>query len=415
VGGLVGHSFASSIAKSYAIGTAQGGDSAAVGGLAGRKSGGTVRSSYATGEARGGGNGASVGGLVGFNENSTIERSFALGLARGGQTGNGAADVGGLIGTHYGSGISQTYAAGRVFGGGNSRVGGLVGMYFNQNAVQSYSVGSVEGGAANQGGGLTGGPYSGTQASYWDMNTSGSPSSFGGVGKTTKQLKNKVPHDFNKKAWSITPNVSYPFLTDPDLNFSGALAIVVTVVPGLKNIAYSLLPISQLDPDQYAEPVEHADQASLATVYTMVARTIGINDYVTELNGVKIDTYFWNDATQQATWKGPVKQYASLRALTAIPAEQPIDDSNIIGPLKSNKMVIVGGSYDKPGGGTAIHWMLATSFTVGEGGAIESLVANDPWTGRQVRIDPATKRVIAPADFPLANFQVDQFRVVSIK
>ena len=41
--------------------------------------------------------------------------------------------------------------------------------------------------------------------------------------------------------------------------------------------------------------------------------------------------------------------------------------------------------------------------------------ANDPWTGVQVRIDLASKQVVAPAGFPLAGFTVDGYRVVWIR
>jgi hypothetical protein len=39
------------------------------------------------------------------------------------------------------------------------------------------------------------------------------------------------------------------------------------------------------------------------------------------------------------------------------------------------------------------------------------VVAKDPWTGKQVRIDPIAKTVASPADFPL-DFRVNGFRVV---
>jgi hypothetical protein len=42
------------------------------------------------------------------------------------------------------------------------------------------------------------------------------------------------------------------------------------------------------------------------------------------------------------------------------------------------------------------------------------IVANDPRTGLQVQIDPSTKMVVAPANFPLTNFTVNGYRPVSI-
>jgi hypothetical protein len=43
------------------------------------------------------------------------------------------------------------------------------------------------------------------------------------------------------------------------------------------------------------------------------------------------------------------------------------------------------------------------------------VVANDPWTGRQVLINPATKRVVSPAGFPLAGFEIDGYRPATLQ
>lgn len=47
-----------------------------------------------------------------------------------------------------------------------------------------------------------------------------------------------------------------------------------------KNLLYTFLPVSQLDLSQYANPVTHADEASLAAAYTIIARAIGVTDDV---------------------------------------------------------------------------------------------------------------------------------------
>jgi hypothetical protein len=49
------------------------------------------------------------------------------------------------------------------------------------------------------------------------------------------------------------------------------------------------------------------------------------------------------------------------------------------------------------------HWMLATAV-LKTGGTVTGIVANDPWTGRQVIIDPATWRVSWPSNYATANF-----------
>lgn len=48
------------------------------------------------------------------------------------------------------------------------------------------------------------------------------------------------------------------------------------------------------------------------------------------------------------------------------------------------------------------------------GNAVNTVVANDPWTGMHVEISPATKKVVSPAGFPLTNFTVDGFQPVVV-
>jgi hypothetical protein len=328
-----------------------------------------------------GGNNSWVGGLVGNNGNvgggaATIGRAYSTGPV----SATGAASyAGGLVGYHGTGSDDQTreaYAAGLVQAPG-PHVGGLTGS--SGNIVDSY----------------------------WDTETSGQATSYGGSPRTTAQLQHALQPGFVATRWAITPDVSYPYLTRPGLNFASPLA---TVVPDGK--IYTLLPISQLDPSQYETPPAHAEEASLATVYTIIARAIGVTDNVASLKDVSIDEYFWDDARQTATWRGPVTGYASLGPLTAIPGAQPLDLTNVIDPLRHHEPVIIRGRYRKSPSQFATHWMLATSFIVDGGGTVTAVVANDPWTGRQVRIDPSTKTVTSPTDFPLENFKVIGFRTV---
>ena len=48
------------------------------------------------------------------------------------------------------------------------------------------------------------------------------------------------------------------------------------------------------------------------------------------------------------------------------------------------------------------------------GAHTDTIVANDPWTGQQVQIDPVTKHVVLPANFPLANFTVNGMQSLTI-
>jgi len=132
------------------------------------------------------------------------------------------------------------------------------------------------------------------------------------------------------------------------------------------------------------------------------------------LKNVKIDRYFWKDDTQTTTWKGPVTNEASLGTLTPIASAAKLDKSNVIGQLILRNLVLLRGTYTGSGGGSATHWMLATLYTNDSDNKLSAVVANDPWTGWQVLINPQTKRVVSPANFPLADFKIDAYQAVML-
>jgi hypothetical protein len=223
-----------------------------VGSLCGSNTG-TISGCYASGFV----NGANcVGGLCGLNDGS-IRRCYATGPV------NDATDpfygghcTGGLCGLNSGT-ISQCYATGAV--GGWDRSGGLCGSNSGEYAIieDCYGTGAVNGIASM--GGLCGfnqstiiscyatgpvhwGEYSGgfcgdsefgvITGCFWDMETSGLTSSWGGNGKTTAEMKTRATfieagwdfigewanglHDH----WQIQAN-DYPRFTVPAWTLSG--------------------------------------------------------------------------------------------------------------------------------------------------------------------------------------------------
>jgi hypothetical protein len=339
------------------------------------------------------------------NANGTVSRSFAAGAVQAGNS----SYVGGLVGFINPGAVQQSYASGPVNGGSSSFVGGLVGGQINGTLSEAYAVGPVSGLGATGTGGLIGGIGSAPTVtnSYWDENTTGQATSAGGLGtaKTTSDLRATLPAGFGK-AWAINKTLSYPFLNF-DADFTSPLATLV-----LANNVYVFVPISQLDVSQYKTKPNHDDAAALAAVYTMIARGIGITDDVAALKNVKIDKYFWDDATQQAVWTGPVTTHATLGVLKNLSGQ--ITNTNVIAQIKAHRLVILRGTYSVSGGGTATHWMLATLDTKNPDNSIGIIVANDPWTGWQVEIDPASKTVVLPANYPLSNFTVDGYQSVTI-
>ncbi len=408
VGGLVGEmANTASVSQSSAAVSVSGGHGGAAGGLAGQSSA-TIAWSYATGQVLCGSN-CAAGGLVGDTiGGGKITQSFSTGPVRSSSSGV----AGGLVG-RLGGTTSQSFATGWVTSSVNAAVGGLSGDQRGPVA-QAYAAGPLSAGAPSDKGGLTalnGAAQAKFMNSYWDKDTTGqNTSAVGGTPLTTAQLQAALPAGFNSAVWDITKGFSYPFLNNPThaIDFVSPLATLVH-----SGRPFTFVPLSQNEPTEYARPPAHADAASLAAVYTMVARAIGLTLDKSTLKAAYIDTYFWDDAQQKASWSGPVTTLASLGAVLAISGAAKIDDSNIIGAIKSGHPVIIRGTYHS-GAVARTHWMLATLFKSNTGGDLLALVANDPWTRRQVLISPTTKRVVSPPGFPLGDFTVDRYQVVTL-
>jgi hypothetical protein len=379
VGGLVGNTVASAVSRGYATGSVGciTANCVSAGGLIGKMdNGGSVSESYASGTVAGGTR-VSIGGLVGFSGGGgTISRSYATGSVQGGDN----AIVGSLVGVTGGGSITESYGAGRLTGGAGVSLGGLIGL-----AAMAPTV---------------------TNA-YWDNVTTGQATSSGGfaTGLTTTQLRGALPSEFGG-AWGITRTLSYPFLKSP--GFTSALATLA----GLDEI-FTFLPIGQLDETQYATAPHHANGAALATVYTMIARAVGLTENAPSLANATIDKFFWHDDTQTTTFIGPIKFHTILGPLTDIAAATQLTTANVIGEMNVHRLVVLRGTFSKGNGGTATHWMLATLYTK-VGGSVQTIVANDPWTGTQVEINPITKKVVTPSNFPLKDFTVDGYQAVTV-
>jgi hypothetical protein len=146
-----------------------------------------------------------VGGLAGSNK-GTIRFCYTTGQI------TGTSLTGGLAGYSYAGTITSCYSKCSV--SGYSNVGGLVGHNLGSSIADSYSTGLVSGSYFK--GGLIGSESNGTVSScFWDTTTSNQPTSMGGEGRTTAQMKTLSTFtiagwDFDT-TWFI-PNNDYPRL-----------------------------------------------------------------------------------------------------------------------------------------------------------------------------------------------------------
>jgi hypothetical protein len=382
-----------------------------VGGIVGFAASVTIRRTYATGPVRCTATNCMAAGLVARFLHGAVGQSFATGAVEAADGSDSRA--GGLVAYSEGTAsITKSFAEGPVRSNSTGPVGYAAAVIAQHNGSgpldQVYGVGPVTSAGATTAG-VTASAFGPVTNAYWDTQTTGQATSNAGTGMTTAQLRAALPTGFDPAIWGITPNLSYPFLLTTDINFVAPLATLVR-----NSKVFAFLPISQHDDSQYNTPPADSKLTALATVYTMIARAIGIAQNVPSLTDVPIDRYFWDEATQKTKWRGPVKDYATLGTLTTIAAGTPIEAANVIGAMDNEQLVILRGRYVTEGGDTATHWMLGTLYREDTGGNPVAVLAHDPWTGQQVTIDPATKRVVTPEDFPLENFRVNGYQPVTV-
>ena len=215
VGGLVGYNDGT-VSDSCATGNVAG--FGWTGGLVGGNSGGTVNNCYATGNIT---NGSIVGGLVGNNYASKVSNCYATGSVSGWDYAGG-----GLIGRSYSrsSTVTNCYATGSI--AGTQYAAGLVGINEYSTVSDCYSIGSADGDI--EGGLIAFNDHGTVTDSFWDTQSSGQPTSDGGMGKTAAEMKDIVTFSgatWNITAvaspslcnlsyiWNIVDDVTYPFLS----------------------------------------------------------------------------------------------------------------------------------------------------------------------------------------------------------
>ncbi len=189
IGGICGYNAANGIIdSSCAAVTIIGGDySQFIGGLCGENYGGNITYSFAVGNVSGENN---IGGFCGSNSEGIIENCFATGKANG--MGD-SSSIGGFCGFNDFSGIYACYST------------GIVSSEAATNLIGGFCGDSIE---------------SITESCFWDTQTSGQASSFGGTGCTSIQMQDMAT--FTDAGWDLSgslpagwylPDGFYPVLT----------------------------------------------------------------------------------------------------------------------------------------------------------------------------------------------------------
>ena len=167
-----------------------------------------------------------VGCLVGENNYGTVNNCYATGSVNGISEESGR--VGGLVGRNYYGTVNNCYATCSVT---SAYCGGLVGYNDHETVNNCYATGSVTFQSAFHFsiGGLVGYNTEGTVInSFWDTETSGQAISWGGIGKTTAEMKEidtfldtgwnivAVANRYTRNLsyiWNMVDDETYPFLS----------------------------------------------------------------------------------------------------------------------------------------------------------------------------------------------------------
>ena len=240
VGGYIAHAFQSFLSANYFYGTVTGGSRVGgiigisdqvvlyndhaflnvtayeqdAGGLIGQMVGGRVESCSVAGDIRSNALYNQIGGLVGSLDGAVINGSSSIAKV------SGSGSVGGLVGsTSINSSVSPCYISDCLAQGDvearkdtKSIAGGLIGT--NQiQILYSYSTGKVSGDTI---GGLIGqGKKQKVKHCFWDIESSRSNESKGGIGKRTEEMKNNDTYlSWDKTKWIFLED-DYPRLVYP--------------------------------------------------------------------------------------------------------------------------------------------------------------------------------------------------------
>lgn len=262
-----------------------------------------------------------IGGLIGYQSGGSVSQVKVSGEVIG-----TSSYLGGLIGYLDNGSVSQSYSLASVTGGGKTHyVGGLVGYWKSGSISESYSTGSVTRAVNSNSGGLIGqrGSSSLTPSnSYWDVETSGKTSSYGGVGLTTDQmigeigLKSFVGFDFDD-VWRLNKKFYPSFRWESEIIETEAeLSVMGQIQPSIISITVPTTSlVFELDPNQ--------EEAYQFIVPEFEVVNQGNFPLVITLKTFEQVTSVFNDVspTKYADWSSLNKKQSKDLALALVPSK----------------------------------------------------------------------------------------------
>lgn len=233
---------------------------------------------------------SSIGGIIGSAQGVLINQSYVVGTVQG------VSSIGGIAGSLDRSTIKDSYS--RVTVTAETVAGGIVAeLYDGSEIINSYATGVVVGDAST--GGIVGQNNSFVtelENSYWDVQSTGQPTSALGEGKTTaamKQMATFVDWDFTT-IWGLSPTINngYPCLQwvangcDTDVDTDGIGDGIEAAAPnggdanndGIQDAVQSHVSslVNPISGDYVTLVVDNT--CSLSDVYVEAAEDIAVSD-----------------------------------------------------------------------------------------------------------------------------------------
>ena len=147
--------------------------------------------------------GSNVGAIAGRNQSGRIHDCYADCSVTGNRR-----HVGGIVGESWYGSIVNCYSCGRIQG--DRAVGGIAGRIY-ADVRTCYSAAQVIG--DSEVGGIVGDGLNGAVSlSFWDVESSGTSVGFGGLGRTTSEMKRASTFIGWDNAWTIREGWDYPRL-----------------------------------------------------------------------------------------------------------------------------------------------------------------------------------------------------------
>lgn len=152
------------------------------------------------------------------------------------------------------------------------------------------------------------------------------------------------------------------------------------------------------------------NQSCIAVDYVMIARAAGdqsatVSQFWSSTGATRSGFSNIPNHTVTFSYNGPLEDGSEKQVNQAVPRLNAIGTNGQLAVFQALQTgpVLIGGSI-KSSSGPEAHWMLGVGTATDSKGSA-AIVANDPWSGTQVKIDPTTGKVVDVMNTATGTYQ----------